>query len=112
MVAPGPAEAGFPALSANTSGQRQGSLRRNRRSFGSVRCALSAQDDITKWFGPVAVLVRHARRRGVDVLGTQSVKQRLLLPGQEAQLQPAEDVIHDRLGVADEIGRASCRERV
>ena len=49
----------------------------------------------------VAVLIRHSRRRGVDVLGTQIVEQRLLLAGEEAQLQPAEDVIHDRLGVAD-----------
>src|SRR5664279_3667430 len=100
MVAPGPAEAGFPTLSANTGGQGQGTLRRNRRSFGSVRFALSVQD-ITKRFGRIAVLVRHTGRRGVDVLGTQSVEQGLLLAGQEAQLQPAEDVIHDRLGVAD-----------
>src|SRR5208337_111695 len=49
----------------------------------------------------VTILVRQARRRSVDVLGTQAVEQRLLLAGEEAQLQPAEDVIHDGLGVAD-----------
>ena len=38
---------------------------------------------------------------GAEILGTQAVEERLLLSGEEAQLQPAEDVIHHRLGVAD-----------
>src|SRR3989442_12058046 len=32
---------------------------------------------------------------------SQVLKQQLLLAGEEAQLQPAEDVVHDRLGEAD-----------
>ncbi len=31
----------------------------------------------------------------------QVIEQQLLLSGEEAQLQPAEDVVHDRLGKAD-----------
>src|SRR5580658_4511923 len=34
-------------------------------------------------------------------LHSQILEQKLLLPGQETQLQPAEDVVHDRLGKAD-----------
>src|SRR5579871_237749 len=34
-------------------------------------------------------------------LQSEILEQHLLLARQEAQLQPAEDVIHDRLGVAD-----------
>src|ERR1035437_6332373 len=123
MVAPGPAEAGFPTLSANTGGQGWGTrcarddrveergafvsptlcANTRRKGWGTrgLRLPLTmfgvAQDDTRA----VAVLIRHARRRGVDVLGTQAVKQRLLLSGEEAQLQPAEDVIHDGLGVAN-----------
>ena len=41
-------------------------------------------------------LMRYARRPQAEVL-----EQHLLLAGQEAQLEPAEDVIHDRLGIAD-----------
>ena len=87
----------------------------NHRSLDSPARRGLTRDDITKkrravtrgWkprttrTSTVAVLVRDARRRGVNVLGTQAVEQRLLLAGQEAQLQPAEDVIHDRLGVAN-----------
>src|SRR5882757_7925236 len=32
---------------------------------------------------------------------SQILEQHLLLPGEEAQLEPAEDVVHDRLGEAD-----------
>ena len=100
MVAPGPAEAGFPTLSANTSGQgwgtgcaRDDKLGRIVAVIGVLRLPLTmfgvAQDDTRNGFvRAVAILVRHARRRGVDVLGTQAVEQRLLLAGEEAQLQP------------------------
>ncbi len=52
----------------------------------------------------------HAARRFFDLGGLrnhsrrfepQVLEQHLLLSGQEAQLEPAEDVVHDRLGVAD-----------
>ena len=41
------------------------------------------------------------RRQTPIGLGTQVLKQQLLLAGQEAHVQPAEDVVHDRLGEAD-----------
>src|SRR5215831_6180704 len=41
------------------------------------------------------------RVRRTSRLQTQIFEQHLLLAGEEAQLQPAEDVIHDRLGKAD-----------
>src|SRR5215472_17462135 len=47
-------------------------------------------------------LIRSTHRSDTaDVLRTQTFEERLLLSGEEAKLQPAEDVIHDRLGVAD-----------
>src|SRR6516225_11680141 len=42
-----------------------------------------------------------AWRRCTTRLQPQVLEQHLLLPGQEAQLQPAENVIHDRLGKSD-----------
>src|ERR1700685_1463695 len=47
----------------------------------------------------------HSLRTQDSGLGTrlwpEIFKQHLLLAGQKAQLEPAEDVVHDRLGVAD-----------
>ena len=57
---------------------------------------------------------REARRTGAGVChafvcgrqcawdsGAQGVEQELLLAGEEAQLEPAENVVHDRLGESD-----------
>jgi len=47
---------------------------------------------------PVQIAYAFGRRL---LLRPQVLEQELLLSGHEAQLEPAEDVIHDRLGEAD-----------
>src|SRR6266849_5740823 len=60
----------------------------------------------------VAVLRWHGNRRAIYIAGcfrnrcvqgpgTQVVEEQLLLSAEEAELEPAEDVVHDRLGKAD-----------
>src|ERR1019366_8189230 len=74
-----------------------------------VSCHLSVVSNIRTAFREVSkrlltmsVLVRCGDGSyAAHVLGTQAVEQRLLLSGEEAQQQPAEDVVHVRLGIAD-----------
>ncbi len=72
---------------ASGSGVAKGVLR--LRAFGR-----SAQEDRSTFFG-------HAGRAAHHVLGLEAFEEGLLLSGEEAHLEPAEDVIHDGLGEAD-----------
>ncbi len=67
----------------NRTGHRSWSLVAGRwaRTHGSVEIAIAFGS------GPA--------------FGTQVVEEQLLLSGEEAELQPAENVVHDRLGKAD-----------
>src|SRR5258707_12996492 len=56
-----------------------------RRSGGAVRVGDSF------WSG----------RSTLQRPGTQVIEEQLLLPAEEAELEPAEDIVHDRLGEAD-----------
>src|SRR5499427_10818604 len=71
------------------------------RQLSVVSDTWRAFHEVSKGLLPMSVLARRTGGRGIHVLRTQAFEEGLLLPGQEAQLQPAEDVIHDRLGVAD-----------
>src|SRR6266542_539895 len=64
------------------------------------QCGLRRGVDL--WDGGGLCAVRLLLRGRLRVrTRAQVLKQRLLLAGEEAQIEPAEDVIHDRVGVAD-----------
>src|SRR6516162_2841770 len=86
------------------SNARTAEQRRFMRAKGVPRLghrSALARDDTRRWCDIVGVVRRAYRSDAAHVLRAQAVEERLLLAGEEAQLQPAEDVIHDRLGVAD-----------
>src|SRR5438105_1757736 len=85
---------------AERAGRRVAQVHETRKGIGGVHGTDRWSLVVGRWCSS-AVQIAHTFRSRLQRSRTQVLEQQLLLSGQETQVQPAEDVIHDRLGVAD-----------